>query len=78
MVYDKTDLKVKELLGIDPFPNKCDMCGSGYQVTKIEINSLDGKVHCAHCHKKVKLGRVNAACLANNEFKMVTLRRKKK
>jgi len=75
---DEVDLKVKELLGINPYPNTCEICGNNYQVSLIEINLLDGNVYCANCHQPLKLGRVNHQWLKKNQFKMNTIRRKKK
>jgi len=78
---DEVDLKVKDLLGINPYPNKCKLCGDdrnyNYQLTAFEINIQDGNVHCSGCHKPIALGRINGKCLVGNEFKMANLRRKK-
>jgi len=82
---DAIDLKVKELLGINPYPNKCQCCGlksstgQPYQLTKFEINTVDGNVYCSGCHQPVKLGRINTRTFDRaTTFKMNTLRRKKK
>ena len=77
-----TELKVKELLGINPYPNKCKFCGDNrnydYQLTAFEINIASGDVHCSGCHKPIQLGRINKKCLSGNDFKMINLRKKKK
>lgn len=84
---DATDLKVKELLGINPYPNKCVGCGlkstagQPYQITSFEINILDGNVYCSKCHQPIKFGRINNARMhkrMRGNYKMVKLRRKKK
>ena len=78
---DEVDLKVKKLLGINPYPNKCPWCSNMRQVTKFEINVLDGNVHCSECHKQIKLERVNKLGFTlragDKTYKMVSLRRKK-
>lgn len=87
--YDAIDLKVKELLGINPYPNKCPHCGLKssrghlFQITRFEINTVDGNVYCSICHQPIKLERIDSKCLCFAEtkkprtYKMNTLRRKK-
>ena len=77
---DEVDLKVKELLGINPYPNKCPWCSSQRRIAKFEINTIDGNVHCSECHKQIKLGRIDNKCFRDTKncktYRMNTLRRR--
>ena len=79
MDNDEVDLKVKELLGIEPNPNTCEVCGSNqYQLNTFECNLLDGNAYCSACHQPIKVGRIHARCLKRKKYTMNTLRRKKR